>query len=495
MNKKALIWLAALFLLAGCSLHKTSPQGTKPPTAPPTAPLTLTVDPANAAPGQSVALTLRAEQPGLVQANSPAQNGVIIVQTCFNGCKTGRWTAVELAPVGSDGTLYTGKFAIPLFLPDSAGSPMPLASGKYELTMACLANTAKGCIDQPDVSAAIQVAALSPAVSWVDLPRGTASPLPVLGGFSATAVDPGDPRHTVTCVSNPPDNSDIPRLEVSRDGGKTKGRISLVGSPFKGQHGIAGCRTVALDPQHPDTFYAEDSGNTGGGYSMTQPPYVTTDHGETWERVPMPANLTGDAGWSFRGFSMSRAGVTAWFSTAAFDKPLVASEQIAGHLTTDGGHTWQQVPLPCDSANCLTQVSIGFMRSDNGLIRSADQGKNWDWVRYANAPITAISFHAVGDNGQTLLAVNAAVAKQFMPLLYSADGGQTWRAVQLPGLPGGWVQDPTSPIWDSPNLSLLPDGSLLAHRWSGQPENADWYRLSPGSSQWEKTAPPAGSNP
>lgn len=213
---------------------------------------------------------------------------------------------------------------------------------------------------------------------------------------------------------------------------------------------------------------------------------------KTWARVPMPDGLPGEPGPAFRGFSMSAAGVTAWFSVASFTQPVAVPAQVAGMLTSDGGRTWRKVPLTCQGAPaCAWQVTTGFLAGQNGLLRSGDGGAHGDWARYQGRPIAALGFWGLGENcdGQ-YLAVGARVGQQFVPVLYSPDAGRTWLPVQVPAPPSGWVRDPASPVWEFPAMRPQPDAALLVHRWDGPLEDQTWYRLRPGSKRWEPVPPP-----
>lgn len=73
-----------------------------------------------AAPGETITLTLQAAKLGIVRLGGPDGRHTT-THACFADCREGRWGTLTLSPTGTDGTAFTGRYTLPLFLPDPRG--------------------------------------------------------------------------------------------------------------------------------------------------------------------------------------------------------------------------------------------------------------------------------------------------------------------------------------------------------------------------------------
>lgn len=490
MLSKRLVALVALLVLAGCSGGEGSRPPEPTPTPAPDSPVVLTVTPEIGIPGSAVTATLQLQAPERLERRG--LEGSILGWICFQACdSSGTSTSVTFRPMPTDPRSFTAAFTVPLVVRDGGTMEfVPLAAGEYQVHAACVLDQQGGCADRPDASATFQVTAGLETVRWQELPSGEARPVPRLGGLSTLAHSslPGSQR-MVECVAGnlyPHDGEVEPRLLRTDEAGRPLSPIVLQqGGPLVGRHGYAGCADVALDPTHPESFYLMEARHAGGSERAVFPfPQFTMDDGATWAPVPAPKGF--DASRSFVGFTMAPEGVTAWFSQASLAEPRPAGESIQGSFTQDGGKTWRTVELTCPSEpdSCLWQMRDKVPWIRDGLIRSADGGKSWQWATMSGVPLVVDQVSVLeGSEGRVLEAVGASTVTYFgfMPLLRTEDGGRSWLWVAVPTPPAGWIETPGVGV----QFRLDPAGALML----GAPDGPE-QRLARGSSEWTVAGSP-----
>lgn len=402
---------------------------------------------------------------------------------------------VQQAP---DGTV-TGSFRVPA----AFSSIGPLTPGSYTLALQALLNGAPASRVRPApgltvtpltkgstalgarVTLAPTTFTVTAAPSWASL--GPLHPIRIQPSASsqplvATAGDPANPRRLASCA---------PRgIEVSDDGGRhwasvpTTGIVQAAqGSPyelFPQPDNPPPCTSLAVDPTHPDSFYAGFS-LIRTRYHSAPPEYTigffTNDAGQTWHLVPTPNGLDLS---TFGGFQVTDHSVLALFSHPTQSlKPSTFFVQA----TSDGGKTWTSDQLPCPASGpCVRWGAADTIVTGMGatlpqpIERSTDNGQTWappSWpstipTRYASGQLVAL--------GPTTVALvsNNSVNPGY-PFLLSTDIGASWHVVSLPNLSNAG----TEPL-SFPSLQMLPSGDLLAHG----DQSHGWLMLTPGASQW-----------
>lgn len=101
--------------------------------------------------------------------------------------------------------------------------------------------------------------------------------------------------------------------------------------------------------------------------------------------------------------------------------------------TSDGGETWERVPLVDGSSHGETFRAVrfsdalhGWIAGDRMLLRTTDGGESWEPHEPADHGLWARALLPVGPDG-LLVGSNDGWVRA------TADGGGTWHAVQLPG--------------------------------------------------------------
>jgi photosystem II stability/assembly factor-like uncharacterized protein len=317
--------------------------------------------------------------------------------------------------------------------------------------------------------------------TWASL--GTSRPLAVTRSTPLTgqtlAVAPGEPGRLAYCA---PDT-----IQLTRDGGETWESIptapvtalaEAAGYPLLGADGaVPACTSLLLDPADPLALYAVFA---AGKAEFGAPPivftgYRTTDGGQTWQPVPVP---DGGGIEQFGGFQANGAAVQALFARADGEPgPLVLE-------TRDGGRNWATVPLDCPSAGpCLRWGpapnligSCSMNERIQPVLTSADDGQAWaraDLGRSGGVNgCVRNELAALSDSDALLLSDDGLLLDDTLARL-TRDGGQTWQSVSLPPLPGMERQIVHG-------LTLLPDGSLLARTQAAD----GWSVLAPGATAW-----------
>ena len=166
------------------------------------------------------------------------------------------------------------------------------------------------------------------------------------------------------------------------------------------------------------------AGGDAGGYAAVACSY---DGGQTWQRQGDPASF-----WNEHMIDISLVNPWTYFT--------VGGAEMVVHWTSDGGQSWSRKPLALDDdANGVVAVDSAFawVVCDNGAIyRTADGGQTW--VEQPT-PASAHGYYLLG-----VTAFNRQVAyivgQHWAPdpgqnhaiILYTLDGGQTWRDITPP---------------------------------------------------------------
>ena len=136
-------------------------------------------------------------------------------------------------------------------------------------------------------------------------------------------------------------------------------------------------RRLALDPSKPGTIYGAANDKKGGLYK-------STDYGESWQRMPLPAEIS-----SVQNIAVDKTNQTLYMSTGLFYEG--AYEAGGAWRSTDGGASWQKIfkaPLVTQVESSpvnpdLLLVTAGNQRRfdlvyrNPGLFLSQDGGKSW----------------------------------------------------------------------------------------------------------------------
>ncbi len=292
-----------------------------------------------------------------------------------------------------NGARFTLFLQAPAFVWRRDGRPAALPPGRYPLLLACLRGPIPGCAARPGTAARFSLTAGAPTVRWSSLPGGGPwLPAQPDSGFPGFGLGLGRVLSVGTCVGGR--NSQAPELLVSRDLGRRWSGVPLPAHELgEGPGGVIGCRAVLPDPVSPATFYvagAADPGTATPSFASPLPLY-TTDGGRTWQLVPVPAGFTSFRGWV--GFTSGDNAVVSWYSRAFFGQAL-QSDMFAEEVALQGGTSWVEVPLVCPrGAPCLWHIA-GLNPAFNGgshilgLVVSSDGGRSWFWARFAGMDLS-----------------------------------------------------------------------------------------------------------
>ena len=211
-------------------------------------------------------------------------------------------------------------------------------------------------------------------------------------------------------------------------------QFRLIG-PFRGGR----CAAVCGDPVQKNIFYM---GTTGGGV------WKTTDGGNNWKNI------------SDKYFGGSIGSVAVAPSDASIIYVGEGENTMRGNVSegngiwksTDGGRTWKHIGLK--DTRHITRIIIhpknpdmvwvaatGHLFGPNeerGVFKSADGGKTWKKVLFANQQAGAIDLVMEPGNSQTLYASTWRVIRtpyslesggEGSALWKSTDGGETWKSL------------------------------------------------------------------
>ncbi len=468
------VLLLALWLLAGCSQGTVDgePEASDAPPAPvmdaiapPGAPDRLVITPASGPPGTEVTVQIRLEHPE--DAWTSGTGKPWNVQLCWDRCGPRALArTIWPKPSAEDPHLFTSTARVPAYTDGRR-----LREGPLEVMLACATDYDDGCTQRPEATAAFQLTGELPGVDWASLPAGLEQPIPSLVARPGRVINPANPAHQVECeggavvdtMPQPP-----PRLRITKDGGANWEEISLLGVRLGQMAGMAGCRTLALDPSQIDTYYLAGTGHTAAAEEGAFPlPLFTADRGVTWQPVPAPPGF--ERPEMFLRFTVTEAEVIAWYGRQA---DVEQPPEVVGLATSDGGATWHPVALGCPADGaCLWEVRDPiYGRVSRRLMRSEDGGANWRWAEWVGEPVTVLTARFRLIDGGIEAIGQQSLDRGLVPLLRSEGGGATWVWVDLPEPPGGWQRGTA--------LMAGPEGSLLLLT------EAKTLRLDRGQGDW-----------
>jgi hypothetical protein len=227
-----------------------------------------------------------------------------------------------------------------------------------------------------------------------------------------------------------PDSGSMPSalsIEVTHDGGVTWQRADLPADVTQdsGQFGPIDCLSK-------DTCMTLVS-STSWKYEIAE----TTDGGQTWTTLPGPAPLSTEFG------VMGGISCTSSISCVLIGSYAVGTSKVGqwdAEVTTDGGHTWSQDPMPASAGsgaqcfaggNCITP---GAYSIDGG--RTWSQGSLPSGIQFVVSMSCGDSSHCVATAGRLSGTPRrnrqrpGAVSVRSQ-VIVTANGGQTW--TQVPG--------------------------------------------------------------
>ena len=216
----------------------------------------------------------------------------------------------------------------------------------------------------------------------------------------------------------------------------------------------------------------------------------TTDGGTTWDKVfKTTQNQNIVTGWCGSGGDKNWSWAETCFGIAV--APYNAEKAVFGdfaliHTTSDGGNSWQQAyvnksdqhpagqltparqpyhSIGLESTTCwqVYWISAGNLFgafSDNGGIRSSDNGQSWGFD-YSGFTVNSL-YRIAGLPGGTVFAGTSRVHDLYQStrlrdaqldvadasgnIYYSSDGGYTWALLHAFGHPVFWIAtDPANP--------------------------------------------------
>jgi photosystem II stability/assembly factor-like uncharacterized protein len=221
---------------------------------------------------------------------------------------------------------------------------------------------------------------------------------------------------------SPPDDA----IATTTDGGETWTPVTLPAAVSGSRLSCLTATTCAL------------LGTGAGGSSVF---LHTTDGGRTWSSGSGPAAVTSN------DFVGGLTCTTATRCTAIVMPHLVAvgSGDIMSLTTSDGGQSWSEAPLPAgfngipDGLTCTSEGDCivvgsdkGFPGGDAGAAYSRDGGATWT---SSTVPPGTSGLHAVSCSGSFCIASSLRSSSSTeRSILTSSDGGATWSEVTTTGL-------------------------------------------------------------
>lgn len=265
-------------------------------------------------------------------------------------------------------------------------------------------------------------------------------------------------------------------------------QAGLVPNPVD-THERAPCVEVALAGGHREAAMAAFSVNPHG----TAPPFallamVTTDGGRTWQPVPVPK---GASETTFGGFRQDASAVQAVFWPASPPSlPASVAQRPLVEVTTDGGLHWSTGRFACPSSGpCVTFApyrpgNCAMNGAIQPIIVSGDAGGTWTRPAWPQYVQACDPAELVPTGSRSMLLADSGSAYL---LLRSSDAGHTWTTVSLPAIPGHPATAAGGAGFNpgQGGLVILPDGSLLA--WitrNGATPATSWELLEPTARSW-----------
>lgn len=193
--------------------------------------------------------------------------------------------------------------------------------------------------------------------------------------------------------------------------------------------------------------------------------WITTNGGNTWDRIPksqLPSVLAGEGTWtSYGNGSYAAIGDTIWFGTRR------------GRVwhSTDKGISWKVFPINTQIAN--EAFSIAFKDTKNGIAVSyrkafyTEDGGN-SWQSLLSLPPSIVYYqiqHIPGTDGVYFLSYEGST--QFytdIRFAYTLDNGNTWALTTDPGIECFQFASPTH-AWGGGQVINATQGGM--YRWKG----------------------------
>lgn len=346
----------------------------------------------------------------------------------------------------------------------------------------------------------------------------------VLAGCGASATAGGTPIPP-TATSNR-----IPKLTPSDTPGPTPTPASLAALGWK-QSTAPQPDAVAFAPSALNTIYT-CTGSMSTGSSPAINFSVSTDGGATWHTSTTPAqasacgrirvsptdaqavafdaaacrsecgqnqqmlyySLDGGAHWKLVAYNDSTFGWvgTTFFSDVAPAGTPSSHTQYLAASASGGPFVWTSLPFPAagifsDSSTLYvlagsTAPCTGTSGGCSDLYRSTSLGVSWTHLTPVyNGNNVAIEAFAPGIGAFLGYDVRAFSGPNTYPMVWSTDGGATWRP--LPGFSAG-MQAATDAL-------MAADGTIYVNLLGDAPsqQQPGMYKLAPGARQWTLVMP------
>jgi hypothetical protein len=310
--------------------------------------------------------------------------------------------------------------------------------------------------------------------------RDTAPIDEVSAGLSPISAHPAVPSTVAWCAAG--------AVDVQSDGMSTSiptdtavGALTRLG--VQPAAGVAlRCDAVALAAVVAAGFPAAPA--RYGGPPFYEIALTTTDHGQTWTSVPVPA---GASGLSFGAFRYQAGGVEAVFATATANRiapayPNLDPNRPLAELSTGNGNGWQATPLGCPPAGpCVTlgpylHANCAMNETTQPVLRSTDAGVRWSKATLPDQVEACAEAELVATSDHSDLLIDSM--SQF-PLQATNNGGATWHDIGLPPAPG----EHSDGLGEGPGgITPLPDGDLLLSGDQGY--RGGWELLRHGGRAW-----------
>lgn len=187
--------------------------------------------------------------------------------------------------------------------------------------------------------------------------------------------------------------------------------------------------------------------------------FESRDGGASWQERPEFRAVPESEQWGFH--APTRDSHVRDLRVSPGDANLLyAGIEVGGVVrSSDGGHSWQQLPGLDDDIHCLhlgaDRPQRVYAATASAPYRSNDGGGQWELINGGLARRYTLHITAAPDDSDLALVTVSENARRKSPQFYrSTDGGQTWRLVE--GLGSGddaedmvvaFEWDPASPQW------------------------------------------------